>query len=151
MRKKLLITFCVISVIVVLIQVGACFSKKEHWIISQEITSVKEIKIIEATNAYEYEIIAEIDIALAKELYTDIESLEMKKYGFTLSHPYDRCFLIVFENGEYDIISKRESSRFKYEDGELRCFNSWLMVHSEKDFDAMIEKYLKKTGDGTLS
>ena len=65
----------------------------------------------------------------------------MKRYGPNLSSPSGKCFLIVFENGEYDIISQKESKHFKYNDEDILAYNSWLYCN-ENEFNELINKYL---------
>ena len=82
-----------------------------------------------------------LSIALSKEFYNDIVNIEMKRYGPNLSSPSGKCFLIVFENGEYDIISQKESKHFKYNGEEILAYNSWLYCN-ENEFNELINKYL---------
>lgn len=65
----------------------------------------------------------------------------MRKYGTNLSSPLGKSFLIVFNNGEYDIISQKESKHFRYNDGEILGYNSWLYCE-KSEFDMLINKYL---------
>ena len=80
-------------------------------------------------------------MGLADEIYNDITKLTMKRYGTNLSAPFGKCFLIVFKNGEYDIISLKESKHFKYVDEEIIGYNSWLCCE-KSEFDELINKYL---------
>lgn len=139
------------KIIILLITLVLCltsctFSSKTYtWEFAQDISCVAEIKIIDATSEYSYSVIQDIDIELADELYNDIKSLEMKRYGTNLSKPYGLCFLVVFENGEYDIVALKESKSYKYNeeyDKIMAAYNSWLLCCNQEDFDALINKYL---------
>ena len=126
-----------------------CSKKIYTWEFSQNISNVKEIKIIDIKDfkdEYEFSVIKEIDIDLLDELYSDITTLKMKKYvPFSLSAPGGLCFLIMFENGEYDIVAERESKSYRYDEEEGRikaAYNSWLYC-DEAEFEALINKYLE--------
>ena len=91
----------------------------------------------------DYREIQEIDLSLAEEIYNDIMNIEMKRYGTNLSSPSGKCFLIVFANGDYDIISQTESKHFKYNGEDILAYNSWLYCN-ENEFNEVIDKYLNK-------
>jgi len=126
--------------------------KTYYWDFEYEADDIKEIKIVEVVGYPEFSVVKEINIVHADELYSEIASLEMKVYGTNLSEPFDKCFLIVFENGEYDIISKIESQHYKYNYGsskyyeydELVPHHSWRECRDYDQFDALINKYLEE-------
>ena len=101
---------CVLPVAVAMCLLIGCVNNTFRWEFLYEFDYVKEIKLIEMYDEYNYSVIKEIDITLAEELYIDISSLEMTRYGMNLSAPYGICFLVIFENGEYDIISQRNQN-----------------------------------------
>ena len=75
------------------------------------------------------------------EIYEDIKLLDMAKYGPNLATPWGICVLIVFNNGEYDVIARRESCHYRYnEDGIISPYNSWLEC-DDTQYDALINKY----------
>ncbi len=112
-----------------------------HWEFEYEVTDVTEIKIINASGAYTYSVEKELNIDFAPELFADIMNLEMKEYGFNLSHPYGLCFLIRFSSGEYDIISQEEPIHYRYDGDRILAYSSWLCCN-EAEFDALVNKYL---------
>ena len=113
-----------------------------YWEFEYEVKDVIDIKIIDAESSYDYSVVKELDVSVAPELYSDIEDLPMKSYGYNLSHPFDLCFLIVFKSGEYDIIAREESKRHRYNGERMVGYNSWLCCCDETEFDALIEKYM---------
>lgn len=124
-----------------------CQDDIHHWKFNYRFDEIKEIKIIEIVDeivldGLDFRVIKEIDLKYAKEICEDIESLTFRTYGPSLLSPYDKCFLIVFDNGEYDIIAQKESKHFKYVNGEIQAFNSWLFCE-ENEFDLLISKYLE--------
>lgn len=119
-----------------------CNREIYHWEFHNSSNEVSQIFIIEIIDELEeYREIEEIDLKLAQEVYDDIMSIEMKRYGTNLSAPSGKCFLIVFNNGEYDIISQKESKHFRKSDGDIIGYNSWLCC-DESEFEELINKYL---------
>ena len=132
--KTVMILLCFIIILI------GCDFKVFYWEFAYEADRVTSVKVIDATNAHEYEVIKELDAKFIDEVYYDIENLKMERYGPNLSHPSGVCFLVVFDTGEYDIISKKESKHFKYIDGKISSYNSWLCCDSY-DFNKLVEKY----------
>ena len=148
--KRILILFLAMVLLLV-----SCQQKPRYWEFERNFSEVTEIKIVDVSAGHyyskDYEIIKELDIGLVEELYNDIEAFEMKKYGTNLKTPRGKCFMIVFANGEYDLISEVEPKRFRYdENGNLQAYNSWLKSDTEA-FAELIDKYLNKTYDTSLS
>lgn len=141
MKKIVSFILTVLSILAVLSTLVGCDNKIYYWEFAQSYPDVKELKIIEAEDEYNYEVVKNLDVHLVEELYEDIENLDAKRYGTNLSNPYGKCFLIVFNNGESDIISKIEPKHIRYKDDKLMAYNSWLKYDSEQ-FDELINKYL---------
>ena len=138
--KRLIILLIIFSVILV-----SCDNKIYHWDFEQSVTCVKEIKIIDTKDrvmeSTDYTLIKELDIEEYEEIYEDIKLLDMAKYGPNLATPWGICVLIVFNNGEYDVIARKESCHYRYnEDGIISPYNSWLEC-DDTQYDALINKY----------
>ena len=129
-----------LMLIVLLLLLVGC-NEIYHWEFNYSYEEVAQIKIVEMIDDLDYREIQEIDLSLYEEIYNDIMNIEMKRYGVNLSSPTGKCFLIVFENGEYDIISQKESKHFKYNGEEILAYNSWLYCN-ENEFNELINKYL---------
>ena len=127
-------------ILIVLLSLVGC-NEIYHWEFNYSYEEVDQIKIIEMIDDLDYREIQEIDLSLYEQIYNDIMNIEMKRYGTNLSSPSGKCFLIVFENGEYDIISKQESKHFKYKGEDILAYNSWLYCN-ENEFNELINKYL---------
>ena len=138
-----------ILLLIVLLTFSSCEKKPQYWEFEKEVSEVTEIKIVDLSltnDHYNYEnyvVIKQLDITMVDQLYNDIENLEMKKYGTNLKTPRGKCFMIVFSNGEFDLISAVESKHFKYDDkdGSLQSYISWLKCNEEQ-FNDLINKYL---------
>ena len=137
MKRFLIILFCVI-----ILCSGCKDNTIYHWEFEKDASCVTKIEIVEAEDAYTYTTIREVDLHLVTNLYEDIQNLEMTYYGPNLKHPTGKCFVIHFENSEYDIVSAVEPKRMRYdEDGYFVGYNSWYECNEEQ-FDALIEKYM---------
>lgn len=155
-----------ILILVILLTFVSCQHKPRYWTFEKDCSEVTEIKIVDLEqsggdhNDYEnYVVIKELDIAFVEELYDDIEKIEMKEYGPTLDAPGGKCFMIVFSNGEFDLISYTEPKHFKYDYsgdksspfyGTLQPFNSWLRCDKESFYN-LIDKYLNMSLDSLNS
>ena len=64
----------------------------------------------------------------------------MRRYGTNLADPYGKCFMIVFENGNYDILSQTEPKHFRYNGAKLMSYNSWLRC-DKTQFEELMQKY----------
>lgn len=120
---------------------AACDDNIYYWDFLHDVDYVEEIMIVEMLDENDYTIIKEIDIERAEEFYSDIKALKMKKYGTNLSSPSGLCFAVVFQTGEYDIISKKEPKHYRYTNNDVLPYNSWLCCE-ETEFDVLINKYL---------
>ena len=134
MKKIFLLLIFILSLV-------GCDNNVYYWEFNYSYEEIVQIKIIEMIDGFDYREIQEIDLSLSEQIYNDIMNIEMKKYGTNLSSPSGKCFLIVFENGEYDIISQRESKHFKYKGEDILAYNSWLYCN-ENEFNEVINKYL---------
>ena len=134
MKKIFLLLIFILSLV-------GCNNNVYYWEFNYSYEEVDQIKIIEMIDDLDYREIQEIDLSLYEQIYNDIMNIEMKRYGTNLSSPSGKCFLIVFENGEYDIISQKESKHFKYNDEDILAYNSWLYCN-ENEFNELINKYL---------
>lgn len=142
-----------ILLLVILLTFISCKQSPHYWKFEKDCSEVTEIKIVDLSltnDHYNYEnyvIIKQLDITMIEQCMNDIESFEMKRYGTNLKTPRGKCFMIVFANGEFDLISVVESKHFKYdeEDGSLQPHISWLKCNEEQ-FNDLINKYLN-TGE----
>lgn len=150
-----------ILLLVILLTFVSCKQTPQYWKFEKDSTEVTEIKIVDLSqsgllyNPDNYVIIKSLDLTMVDQLYDDIENLKMRHYGTNLNTPRGKCFMIVFANGEFDLISVVESKHFRYDYrdknssyyGTLQAFNSWLKCNEEQ-FNDLINKYLNtETGD----
>ena len=140
----------ILLLLVLLLSFVSCNQELKYWKFEYNCSEITEIKIINipptlsiTSDHKAYPIIKQLDLSVSEQLYADIEKLPMKKYGFNLAEPYGNCFIIVYKNGDFDIISALEPTRFRYDEkySRLQPYISWLKCDEEK-FNLLIDKYL---------
>ena len=139
-------TLCVICLICILL-LGGCDNQIYHWQFQQDRSEIDSLYVVKAENPYNYEVITEIPFEKRNELLDDIENLEYKRYGWNLHTTCGMCFVVKYQNGEYDIISWWEPMNLIWEESRDASSNknlvaviSWLKC-DEKQFNQLIEKY----------
>lgn len=142
--KKIFILTVMFSLLLV-----SCTNTPDDWYFKKECSEIDEIKIVhvdvECYRDFEkYQVLNEIDISLAEELCADIENIDVKRYFFNRQETSGNCFLIVYTNGEYDLISAVEPMHFIYDgdDNILRPSGSTWLKFDKEQFDSLIDKYL---------
>lgn len=138
---------CLLMTIIVLISLlsGCCTTC--YWEFDHSYEDIVEIKIINLDGVGffptkdDFTVIKELDISQAKELYDDITDLQMQRGGLSPVEPGGNSFLIVFANGEFDIISIVGSTHCKYDNGVI---NSWIsfLYSNEMEYEQLLNKYL---------
>ena len=132
-----------------------CEKKIYHWDFEHEISDICVIKIVTFDNEilfnddpkkyedFKYHEIKIIDINLEEEFYYDITSLEMTKvYRVNPWCPYyNNCFLVVYTDGEYDVICQKGSHKFKYNEN-LRFSTYFINDDFDDNFNKVLEKYM---------
>ena len=147
MKKRSLSLLLLLSMILTL---AGCNNNIYHWEFEygyEEITQIKIIDILDTdveAGHMNYIEIQEIDLSLAEQIYSDVIDLEMKKNNrIRTAYPEGKCFFIVFESGEYDIIAGDVSVHYKYEGGKIKAHS--MVYFATDDFESLIEKYLNVT------
>ena len=125
--------------IVVTFLLSGC-SREAIWEFQYEPERVTKIQLVDMIDELQYSFIEEIDISCAGQLFSDINNLDWERYGTNLSTPRDICFLIVYDSGEYDVVSYYEPKHYRLENGTIFAYNSWLRCDYD-DFQALLNKY----------
>ena len=116
-----------------------------HWEFEQEYSAAKEILIVDVScddGIYREELLKNLSLESAKDIFRDIEAIDFKKYGPNQLTTHGRCIKIVFENGDYDLIGAYEPIHHYYGNTLGDDFASYLVVRSAEQFDALIDSYL---------
>ena len=141
--KKIFVLIIAMILIASFLLSGCVDNKIYHWEFEKDYTEVAQIMIVDATGPRNYTEIKSLDIGLVQNLMSDIENLEMNKYGWNLHNTHGKCFVIKFKNGDYDIIGRQEPMHCKYdEEGKIHAIISWLVCDADK-FDELINKYME--------
>lgn len=140
MKKAIMI----LSLIIVLLPLVSCNYKTKYWEFEYDYTDIKEIKIAYCESSKEYYTIKNIDISLAEEVYNDIKSLEMKSHGINRVEPRGQSFIIIYNDGNYDVIADNECNIVRYDEdkGRLGSYSTYLKPKNREDLYLLIEKYL---------
>ena len=115
-------------------------SREAFWEFQYGPERVSKIKLVDMIDDIQYSIIEEIDVSCAGQLFSDINKLDWERYGPNLSTPRDICFLIVYDSGEYDVVSFYEPKHYRFENGDLFAYNSWLRCDYD-DFQKLLNQY----------
>ncbi len=129
-----------VLILLLLMFICACDNSIHYWDYDQPWENVNCVKIVDAKDAYVYTVISELSDDQAKELYYDIENLQMERYYGSLRTPHGICFLIEFKNGDYDFISEIEPEHCRQGEDRIMCYTSWLYV-DEESWERIINKY----------
>ena len=139
-------TICIICLVCIL-SLCSCDNQVYHWIFQQDCSEIIGLYIVDADNPYTYEIITDIPLEKRNEFLHDIETLEYKKYGWNLHTTWGICFVVKYQNEEYDIISWWEPMHLNWKEPNDNSSNknlvatiSWLKCDEDK-FNELIEKY----------
>lgn len=139
---------CLVLIIVLLLFSFSACTYTYSWEFNHSYEDIVEIKIIDLDGIGffptkdDFTVIKELDMSRAKELYEDITALQMQHGGPSPVDPNGNSFLIVFANGEFDIISIAGSTHCKFDDdGTLTTETSYLYSNKEA-FSQLMDKYL---------
>ena len=140
MNKKIALVLCLIAI---LLTFSACDDTIYHWNFLQEYTEVKSIQIINS----QHQVVKEIDVSLAEQVFEDVKQLNYKKYGWNLASTSSRCgylFLITFQNDEYDLIGEYEPAHYVFYEQEQSILSgiSWLKCVDSNQFTEMMREYI---------
>jgi len=148
MKKILSLLISLILICCLVFALFGCEREETYyWEFEKDYTQVTEIKIVVPPNGEIFElktckVIKEIDVSYAAELMEDVEGISMKDHSGSLITPRKLSVLIMFDNGEYDVISRIGSSHYKYDkDGMIQGYASWLAADAD-DFFNVISYYL---------
>lgn len=148
MKKILSLVLSLILICCLVFALFGCEREETYyWEFEKDYTHVTEIKIVVSPNGENFElntckVIKEIDSSYAAELMDDVEDISMRNHLGSLILPSGLCILFMFDNGEYDVISRIGSSHYKYDkDGMIQGDASWLASDSD-DFYNVISYYL---------
>ena len=142
--KKIIVLLSVISLLLVLC---SCDDKIYHWSWEYEdvVSQIKEVHIVELDGYYKYTITKTIPAEKYLEIIEDIAKIEFSKYWGPPDGGSGTAILIIFINGEYDVISDNEPIHMRYyafDNSGKMSYTLYRYFCDEKQFNALIDKYM---------
>ena len=149
--KKIIVLLSVILIILVLC---SCDNKIYHWEWEYEdvVSEIKEIHIVELNGSYQqfessykFNIIKTISTERYFEITDDIAKIDLSRNYGSPEVGSGKAFLIIFNNGEYDVFSYKQPYRMRYSNSDNSkelCYNLSLCRCDKEQFDALIDKYM---------
>ena len=126
----------------------SCTTNTHHLKLLYSDDHVKEIKIVEMKKD---SIVTEEDYTLIKDINTndfvdilnDIQTIEYKTLPPSPAVPSGTVILIVYDSGEYEIVSKSGPKQYKYSEkhGCIMEYHSYDHCSDDAQFDQTIEKW----------
>lgn len=141
---------CLLLVIILLVLSFAGCNKTYYWQFDRGFEEIVEIKIVDmsklgleyCSTIDDFHVIKEIDLKFVEDLCADISSIPYHFFP-SMPDPWGKCFLIVFNNGEFDLISADGPTRVRYEDGKLTFIRTEIWYGNDaNEFEQLINKYL---------
>lgn len=144
--------FCILTAML-LLSLSGCGITTYYWEFQYSVDNVKEIKIVDiqkvggaVDNEEDYTILKIVDEADYADIMDDIQTIGYY-YPFVGSNPINAngpSIIIVFESGEYDVISATGPQHYKYSDeyGRIVQQLSYDRCRDKEQYNQMIDKWL---------
>ena len=141
----------IMAIVLLLFSMFGCGSKSHYWEPLYPVDHVKEIRIIDvnligdSVDAEEdYTLIKDMDSTDFASIFDDIQTIEYKQLGPSPATPYGTSIMILYESGEYEIVSRAGPQQYKYleEQNKFMWSHSYCYCRDMEQFDEMIEKWL---------
>ena len=141
MKKFFTMLLCAL----LLVHLYGCNKQVQYWNFQQEYLNIVEISIVEIDpESVDYCKTSTIDLFYASDVCDRISMIPMEKYGTNLKTQHGIGIFILYQNGEYDLITANEPKHYRYNDNmKLQGYNSWLKCCDTDDFSNLIS-YLQK-------
>lgn len=144
MRKfAMILSFILLSFFLI-----SCTTNTHDLILLYSDDHVKEIKIVEMkkdsiVTEEDYTLIKDINTNDFVDLLNDIQAIEYKTLPSSPAVPSGTVILIVYDSGEYEIVSKSGPKQYKYSEkhGRIMEYHSYDHCSDAAQFDQTIEKW----------
>lgn len=134
----MLLSFCFVS----------CTTNTHHLKLLYSDDHVKKIKIVEMkkdsiVTEEDYTLIKDINTNDFVDLLNDIQAIEYKTLPPSPAVPSGTVILIVYDSGEYEIVSKSGPKQYKYSEkhGCIMEYHSYDHCSDAAQFDQIIKKW----------
>lgn len=141
MKKIIVILFLLIGFLVI----GGCQKTEIHtWEFKYDSSQVDYVQLVRFDQGSAEEVVVEIEHSLIETMMNDLEALEMRQNGDAVVH-HGMCIIIMFNSGEYDIISQNNPKHYVNDSGLLPGHAHATYLKCDKDaFKSLIQKYLNQ-------
>ena len=148
MKKAVLL----LTVVLLMLSLFGCQAKTFYRELLHPVDEVKEIKIIELLGDHvysddDYTLLKVVDVTDFAAVFEDIQTIEYELPAFPSgpATPYGTSILIVYENGEYEVISCTGPQQYKYSEEYEKLLNhhSYYYCKNEEQYNQMIDKWLE--------
>lgn len=140
--KKLICCILILS----LFTFSSCKKRIYHFQLNQDISEVVSVQIVDCKDAYNHEVVKEVDLSMVETICAEIESLDM--YGIGPDYPpcFGYAIKIMFKNNEFDLICRTGPSHYLYTEthkGVVLGRHAFFRKIDDNQFEEIINKYLK--------
>ena len=144
--------FCILTAML-LLSLSGCGITTSYWEFQYSVDDVKEIKIVDiqkiggsVDSEEDYTVLKVVDEADYADIMDDIQTIGYY-YPFVGSNPINangESIIIVFESGEYDVISATGPEHYRYseEHGSITKILSYIRCRDKEQYNQMIDKWL---------
>ena len=135
-----------------------CGINTSYWEFQCSVDNVKEIKVVDikrgggyVNSEEDYTVLKVVDEADYVDIMNDIQTIAYYYPYLTTSpaNPYGKSIMVVYESGEYDVISATGPKHYQYseEHGRIVEILSFVRCHDKEQYNQMIDKWLNTNED----
>ena len=144
--------FCILTAML-LLSLSGCGITTSYWEFQYSVDDVKEIKIIDVKRGggyvdseEDYTVLKVVDETDYADIMDDIQTIGYycPYLGSNPANPYGKSIMVVFESGEYDVISATGPEHYRYseEHGSITKILSFIRCRDKEQYNQMIDKWL---------
>lgn len=144
---------CILTAVLLLLSLSGCGITTSYWEFQYSVDNVKEIKIIDVKRGgsyvdseEDYTVLKVVDETDYAGIMDDIQTIGYycPYLGSNPASPYGKSIMVVFESGEYDVISATGPEHYQYseEHGSITKILSYIRCRDKEQYNQMIDKWL---------
>ncbi|MBQ7909362.1 MAG: hypothetical protein IJ363_01035 [Clostridia bacterium] len=144
---------CILTAVLLLLSLSGCGITTSYWEFQYSVDNVKEIKIIDVKRGggyvdseEDYTVLKVVDETDYAGIMDDIQTIGYycPYLGSNPASPYGKSIMVVFESGEYDVISATGPEHYQYseERGSITKILSFVRCRDKEQYNQMIDKWL---------
>ena len=144
---------CILTAVLLLLSLSGCGITTSYWEFQYSVDNVKEIKIIDVKRGgsyvdseEDYTVLKVVDETDYAGIMDDVQTIGYycPYLGSNPASPYGKSIMVVFESGEYDVISATGPEHYQYseEHGSITKILSYIRCRDKEQYNQMIDKWL---------